>query len=77
MLRFTKEVIAKILELNNGAKLHTSYAGKNGGSDNWYLIDGGKLLWRRNLDSDWQELDYNTIQSFLRRHKNHFIMPNE
>lgn len=77
MLRFTKDVIAKVLELNEGAKLHTMYDGKNGGSENWYLIKGGKLLWRRFLDMDWEELDYKTVQSFLRRHKNNFIMPDE
>ena len=75
MLRFTKDVIKKVLELNEGEKFHTSFEGKNGGSENWYLVKDGQLLWRRYLDSDWQPLDHESSQSFLRRHKDWFKLP--
>lgn len=75
MFRFTKENIEKVLSLNEGMETETHYEGKNGDNDNYYKVENGKLLWRRYKDSDWQELDYETTQRFLRNHKNRFIMP--
>lgn len=45
-LRFTKAVIEKLLELNEGKTFVTNYSSRNFRETNHYLIQGGKMLVR-------------------------------
>ena len=77
MIRFTTDVVAKVLMLNNGAKFHTIREGKDGGSGDWYLIKDGKLLWRKDPDSEWDELGYKETRIFLQRYQGGLKLPVE
>ena len=44
VMRLTKNVIAKILEMNEGFTQTTSYSARNFEETRHYLIQGGKLL---------------------------------
>ncbi len=62
-MRLTKDVIQKILDMNEGFMKTTRYVGKNFKEENHYLIKGGKLLIRSIGKTSWADshFDNNTI----------------
>lgn len=54
-MRLTKDVIAKILEMNEGFTQTTSYSSRNFKETRHYLIQGGKLLIRSVGKTSWAD----------------------
>jgi len=57
-MRFTKDVVKKVLEKNEGFKAKTSYKGRNSEEENFYSITGGKLLRRSVGKTSWADSRY-------------------
>lgn len=57
-MRLTKDVMQKILDMNEGFTQTTRYAGKNLKEENHYLIKGGKLLIRSIGKTSWADSRY-------------------
>ncbi|MEK5187219.1 hypothetical protein [Solibacillus sp. FSL W7-1324] len=62
-MRLTKDMIQKLLELNEGFTKTTNFVGRNFKETNQYLIKGGKLLIRSTGKTSWADshFDNNTI----------------
>lgn len=62
-MRLTKDVIRKILDMNEGFIKTTRFVGKNFKEENRYLIKGGKLIIRSIGKTSWADsrFDNNTI----------------
>lgn len=62
-MRFTKDVIQKLLDTNEGFTKTTNFADRNIKETNHYLIKGGKLLIRSTGKTSWADSRYdnNTI----------------
>ena len=62
-MRFTKDVIQKLLDINEGFAKTTNFADRNLKETNHYLIKGGKLLIRSTGKTSWADSRYdnNTI----------------
>lgn len=54
-MRYTKENIQKILDLNNGYKAVKSYHDRNLSYDNYYEIRDGKLFCRSDGKTSWAD----------------------
>lgn len=75
-MRLTKEVIQKLLDLNEGFSRTKSYSGRNFKCDYHYLIKGGKLLVREIGKTSWADsrfddavvADIDRTRRFLRDH---------
>lgn len=57
-IRFTKNVIQKVLELNEGFTDRTYYNGKNSEEENFYKISNGKLIRRSVGKTSWSDSRY-------------------
>lgn len=55
MLRLTKDVIDKILNLNEGFTKSTNYNSRNFKESRDYIIKGGKLLFRSVSKTSWAD----------------------
>ncbi|WP_017381880.1 hypothetical protein [Paenisporosarcina sp. TG-14] len=74
-MRLTKDVIQKLLDINEGFAKTKDYVGINFKETNHYLIKGGKLLIRSTGKTSWADSrhDNNTIadidqtRKFLRK----------
>lgn len=62
-MRLTKDVIQKLLEINEGFTKTTNFVDRNFKETNNYLIKGGKLLIRSTGKTSWADsrFDNNTI----------------
>ncbi|SDP02337.1 hypothetical protein SAMN04487897_13127 [Paenibacillus sp. yr247] len=62
-MRLTKDVIQKLLDMNEGFVKTTESVGRNFRETNYYLIKGGKLLVRSVGKTSWADsrFDKNTI----------------
>jgi len=62
-MRFTKDVIQKLLDINEGFANTTNFVDRNFKETNHYLIKGGKLLIRTTGKTSWADshFDNNTI----------------
>lgn len=62
-MRFTKDVIQKLLDINEGFEKTKSFSDRNFRETNHYLIKGGKLLVRSVGKTSWADSSYekNTI----------------
>lgn len=62
-MRLTKDVIQKLLDINEGFAKTTVFVDKNFKETNHYLIKGGKLLIRSTGKTSWSDshFDNNTI----------------
>ena len=75
IMRYTKEIIQKILESNNGYKAETSYTSRNLRYTNNYEIKDGKLYcnsqgktsWADSHFDDYCECDIEQTRRFLKR----------
>ena len=75
-MRLTKDVVQKLLDLNEGFSRTKSYSGRNFKSDYHYLIKGGKLLVREIGKTSWADsrfddavvADIDRTRRFLRDH---------
>ena len=54
-MRLTKDVVQKILDLNEGFTKTTSYSSRNFKADYQYFIKGGKLLIREVGKTSWAD----------------------
>ena len=54
-MRLTKDVVQKLLDMNEGFSIPKSYSGRNFKCDNLYLIQGGKLLVREVGKTSWAD----------------------
>lgn len=74
-MRYTKEVIEKILNANEGKTIDTVQRGRNSKEYNSYLITGGKVLRRhsgRNPNGEYSsttECDMNQIRNLIKTHE--------
>lgn len=57
-MRFTKENIQKILAANEGFTAHTTYKSRNSEQDNYYSIEGGKMLIQSVGKTSWADSRY-------------------
>lgn len=62
-IRLTKNVIQKLLDINEGFEKTTNFVDRNFKETNHYLIKGGKLLIRSTGKTSWADsnFDNNTI----------------
>ncbi|URM33390.1 hypothetical protein LLY41_02595 [Cytobacillus firmus] len=62
-MRLTKDVIQKLLDINEGFSKTTDFTDRNFKQTNHYLIKGGKLLIRSTGKTSWADshFDNNTI----------------
>lgn len=62
-MRYTKEVVQQLLDINEGFEKTKSFVGRNFKETNYYLIKGGKLFIRSKGKSSWADSRYdnNTI----------------
>lgn len=75
-MRLTKDVVQKLLDLNEGFSRTKSYSGRNFKCDYHYLIQGGKLLVREVGKTSWADsrfddavvADIDRTRRFLRDH---------
>ena len=75
-MRLTKDVIQKLLDMNEGFSQTKSYTSRNLKYDNHYLIKGGKLLVREVGKTSWADsrfddalvADIDRTRRFLRDH---------
>ena len=75
-MRLTKDVVQKLLDLNEGFSRTKSYSGRNFKCDYHYLIKGGKLLVREIGKTSWADsrfddavvADIDRTRRFLRDH---------
>lgn len=75
-MRLTKDVVQKLLDLNEGFSRTKSYSSRNFKCDNHYLIQGGKLLVREVGKTSWADsrfddavvADIDRTRRFLRDH---------
>lgn len=58
MVRLTKKNIQHILNENEGFKARTYYQGKNSEEENFYSIEGGRLLKRSVGKTSWSDSRY-------------------
>lgn len=58
MVRFTKDVIQKVLDANEGFRDRTYYKGNNSEEENFYSIEGGKMLRRSVGKTSWSDSRY-------------------
>ncbi|WHX24587.1 hypothetical protein QNH47_10305 [Virgibacillus halodenitrificans] len=54
-MRYTKDVLQKLLDLNEGFEKTKSFVGRNFKETNHYLIKGGKLFVRSKGKSSWAD----------------------
>ena len=54
-MRFTKDAIQKLLDINEGFAKTKDYVGRNFKETNHYLIKGGKLLVRSKGKASWAD----------------------
>lgn len=57
-MRFTKDVIQQLLDINEGFAKTKSYVARNSKETNHYLIEGGKLLKRSIGKTSWADSRY-------------------
>lgn len=57
-MRFTKDKIQQLLDLNEGFARTKSFAARNSKETNYYLIEGGKLLKRSVGKTSWADSRY-------------------
>lgn len=57
-MRFTKDNIQKILKANEGFKDHTYYKDRNSEQENFYIIEGGKMVRRVVGKTSWADSRY-------------------
>lgn len=55
MLRLTKTIVQKILDLNEGFSRTTGYSSRNYSRDTLYIIKGGKLLIDCTQKTSWAD----------------------
>jgi hypothetical protein len=75
-MRLTKDVVQKLLDLNEGFSRTKSYSSRNFKCDYHYLIQGGKLLVREVGKTSWADsrfddavvADIDRTRRFLRDH---------
>ncbi len=75
-MRLTKDVIQKLLDMNEGFSRTTSYSSRNFKCDWHYLIKGGQLLIRENGKTSWADSRFDDImvatieqtRTFLRKY---------
>lgn len=60
-MRLTKDVIQKLLDLNEGFEKTTDFANRNFRETNHYLIKGGKLLVRSVGKTSWADSSFDNI----------------
>ena len=78
MMRFTKALIQKVLEMNEGFTDRTYYKSRNSEEENHYSIKDGKLFKRSIGKTSWSDSRYDKTtvcdedqtRRFLRERKN-------
>ena len=61
-MRLTKDVIQKLLEMNEGFSKTKSYSSRNFKCDYNYLIQGGKLLIREVGKTSWADSRFDDVR---------------
>lgn len=60
-LRFTKDVVQQLLDMNDGFKASTSYVAKNFSESRTYVIENGALLVRAVGKTSWADSRFDTL----------------
>lgn len=60
-MRFTKEIVQKVLDTNEGFKDRTYYKSRNSEEENFYSIEGGQLLKRSVGKTSWSDSRYDRV----------------
>ena len=87
--RFTKDIVQKILDMNDDYKAERNFKSRNFSETTKYLIKDGKLFRRSTGKTSWadsrfdndRELDLDEARQFIKselnRFSNHLKMPKE